>query len=131
MAGGIYDFRNFEQKQLKMLKVKILFILDLFLTKSVIIISLKIFIKNMQFYAIFQSKSKSFLLFVVVFLCIPAGWESYMTPRRPMGVPRGEICRISQGVLPASNWSPGSYIWLQAARIHIFCIAIMILISHI
>jgi hypothetical protein len=25
-------------------------------------------------------------MFAVVFLCIPAGWESYMTPRQPIGV---------------------------------------------
>jgi hypothetical protein len=37
----------------------------------------------------FAMKSKSCLLFVVVFVCFLAGWESYMTPRRPIGVKRG------------------------------------------
>ncbi len=39
MAGGIYNSLNFEQKQLKMAEVKLLFILDLFLAKCVRIIS--------------------------------------------------------------------------------------------
>ncbi len=44
----------------------------------------------MLFYVIFQSKIKSFHVFVVVFLCIPAGWETYMTPRRQVEVRQGE-----------------------------------------
>ncbi len=42
-----------------------------------------------MFWAIFLSKSKSFQLFVVVFFYISAGWESYITPRRPIGVQEG------------------------------------------
>jgi hypothetical protein len=36
MAGGLYDSLNFEQKQPKMAWSKIIFILDLILTKCVI-----------------------------------------------------------------------------------------------
>jgi hypothetical protein len=36
----------------------------------------------MLFWAIFQSKSKSFHLFVVIFLRISASWESYVNPGR-------------------------------------------------
>jgi hypothetical protein len=53
------------------------------------------------------------------FLCILACWESYMTPIWPIGVPqRG--WGVLAGVLPASYWSPGSHIWLPAARPHTF-----------
>ncbi len=38
----------------------------------------------------------SFHLFVVVFFCIPASWESYMAPRQPIGV-RGGWGELSQG----------------------------------
>jgi hypothetical protein len=34
----------------------------------------------------FQSKSKSIHLFVLVFLCILASWESYLTHRQPIGL---------------------------------------------
>ncbi len=38
IVGGLYDSRNFEQKQLKRPKVKMFLFLDLFLTKCVITI---------------------------------------------------------------------------------------------
>jgi hypothetical protein len=56
-------------------EVKIFFNLDSFLTKCLRIISCQWFLEKL-FKAIFQSKSKCFHLFVVVFLCILAGWES-------------------------------------------------------
>jgi hypothetical protein len=46
MAGGIYDSLNFEQKQIKMPEVKIFFLLDLLLTKYVIIITCLRFLQN-------------------------------------------------------------------------------------
>ncbi len=33
-----------------------------------------------------EVKNKSIHLFLMAFLCIPAGWKTYMTPRRPIGV---------------------------------------------
>jgi hypothetical protein len=55
---------------------------------------LKICIKQMLFWEIYQSISKSFHLFVVAFLCISAGWESFITPRRPIGVRWGTFTGI-------------------------------------
>ncbi len=60
------------------------------------------FYQKMLFQAIFQSKSKSFHLCMVVFLCLLAGWKLYMTPRRLTGG------GLSARVLPASCWSPDS-----------------------
>jgi hypothetical protein len=55
----------------------------------------------MLFQAIFYAKSKSFHLFVVVFLCILASWESYMTPRQAIGVRQGEgSCHRESSLLP-------------------------------
>jgi hypothetical protein len=72
MAEGVYDSQKFEQKELKMAAVKILFMLDIFLTKCVSNILLKIFSK-VKVKALFH-------LFVVVFMFILAGLGSYMTP---------------------------------------------------
>jgi hypothetical protein len=52
-----------------------------------------VFIKNMLFQAIFQSKSKSSHLLVVVFLCILDGLELYLTPRQPTGGGGGDSHR--------------------------------------
>jgi hypothetical protein len=58
---------------------KIFFGPDLFLTKCIRIISCyRFLLKNAVFEGFFHQ-------FVVVFLCISAGWESYMTPRQPIG----------------------------------------------
>jgi hypothetical protein len=60
----------------KWLKVKIIFILNLFLTNVLELYLVDDFFKKCWL-AIFQSKSESFHLYVVVFLwCIPANWES-------------------------------------------------------
>jgi hypothetical protein len=80
-------------------KVKILFIPDLFLTKCIRINS-KDFYQKMLFYAIFQPKSKSFHLLVVVFLCILADWESYMISRRPIGAQPGRGSHRESSLLP-------------------------------
>jgi hypothetical protein len=41
----------------------------------------KCVVSNYILFKILHIKNKSFQLFVVVFLCIPAGWESYRTSR--------------------------------------------------
>jgi hypothetical protein len=78
MAGEVFDSRNFEQIHFKMPGSK-----NIFLPKSIPhkmclnYILLKVFfIKKRVVLGDFQSKSKSIHLFVVVFLCIPASWES-------------------------------------------------------
>jgi hypothetical protein len=67
------------------------------------LVNLKVFIKKTFFEVIFLSKSKSIHLFLLVFMCIPACWETNMTPRWPLGV-RRRWWGFSQGVLPASYW---------------------------
>jgi hypothetical protein len=51
----------------------------------------------------FSIKSKSFYQFVVEFLCIPAGWKSYETPRRPIGVPRARGSHKESSLLPLGH----------------------------
>jgi hypothetical protein len=65
MAGGVYDSLNIEQKQLKMPEIKFL-ILVLFLTKYGM--SELYHVKGVL--GDFSIKSKSFYMFVVVFLFI-------------------------------------------------------------
>jgi hypothetical protein len=77
---------------------------------------------------IFQSKNKSFDLFVVVFLFILVGWESYMTPRQPIGVQQGEGgSHMESSLLPIGhlgvilNSQPHCYalfiaIWIRVKR---------------
>jgi hypothetical protein len=119
MAGGVYDFLNHEQKQLKMVWSKNNFaprstsqnVLELFLVKV-------FYFKNAVLGG-FQSKKVRASTFLLVFLWIPAGWESYMTPKWPIWVPQGGG-GFSQSVLPASYWSHGSRIGLPAARHALF-----------
>ncbi len=89
-ASGVYDFWNYEQKQLKMHWSKKLLILDLFLTKCVRIISCKIFVSQKCYYRwFFNQKVKASICLWWYFLCILAGWESYMTHRWPTGMRHG------------------------------------------
>ncbi len=66
---------------------------------------------------------------MVVFLCIPAGLKSYMTPRQPIGVRQG-WGGSHMAFNPASYWLPGSHTWLLAARLHTFFIAIRIRVKE-
>jgi hypothetical protein len=58
MAAGVFDSRNFKQKNTKKPEVKILFFLDLFLTNVLELYLVKDFNKNMLFKAIFHPKSR-------------------------------------------------------------------------
>jgi hypothetical protein len=81
---------NLKRYNSKWPEVKIFVMPDLFLTKSNIIFFVKGFIQINVILDIFQSNRKRFHLFVVVFVCIPPGWELYMTPRKPIGVWQGK-----------------------------------------
>jgi hypothetical protein len=55
----------------------------------------------MQFFN--QEVYKSVHLFVVVFLCISAGRESYMTARRPIGLRQGRGAPPGASLLPIGH----------------------------
>jgi hypothetical protein len=99
MAGAYMTPVILKRYNSKWPEEKIFFFLDLFLTKCIRMISCSRFVQKNLVLAIFQSKYSSFHLFVVVFLCIPASWESYINPRRPKEAANGG--GLSHGVLPA------------------------------
>ncbi len=76
MAGGIYDFRNLEQNQLKMAWIKTIFYLRSIPHNALELYLVKGFYIKIAVFGDFSIKSKTFHLFVVVFLCILAGLES-------------------------------------------------------
>jgi hypothetical protein len=89
MAGGIYDSQKFEKIQLKMALSNFLYISHIYSSQNVSDLNIVKCFKYKKFcFRRFNQKLKSFHLFVV-FLCIPAGWESYMNPKRPIGVGAG------------------------------------------
>jgi hypothetical protein len=58
-------------------------------------------------------------MFAVVFLCISAGWESYMTPRRPIGVQQGRgALNGSPPCFLLAAWE--SYMTLSSTAPHFF-----------
>jgi hypothetical protein len=63
-------------------EVKIFFILDLFLTKCVRIISCYKMLSKNSNSGDFSIKSNSFHLSMAMFLCILDGWESYIALAR-------------------------------------------------
>ncbi len=97
--SGIYASWNFEEIQLKMAWSK-----NIFYPRTIPCkmyqnyILLKIFIK----------------VWGGVFVHFPASWESYMTPRQPIGVRRWRGSTLHPIGLP------GSHIWLPAAGLCIF-----------
>jgi hypothetical protein len=81
---------NSEQKQLKMAWSKNIVYPISVTQKCVRIVSCpRFWFKKMLFYAICKSNGNNFHLFVAVFVYITAGWESYLTPKLPIGVWRG------------------------------------------
>jgi hypothetical protein len=107
MAGGIYDFRNLEQKQLKMAWSKTIFYLRSVPHNALELYLVKGFHIKIAVLGDFSIKSKTFNLFVVVFLCILAGLESYIDSQETNRSPAGEG-GLSQGVLRASHFGrPG------------------------
>jgi hypothetical protein len=100
-------------------EVKIFSNLDIFLTKHTRIISCKGFHHKNVVLGDFSIKSKSIHLFVVVFLCIQTGWESYMTPRRPVGVSQGGVGALAGSSLFFLLVAWESYL-VPGAQLHTF-----------
>jgi hypothetical protein len=102
-SWGVYKTpKTSNRNNSKWSDIKILFLLDQFLTKNVLELYLgkDFYLKN-AIYVILQWKSKRFHLFMVVFLFILASWgilyDSQATQKN-----RSAGWGLSQGVLPAS-----------------------------
>ncbi len=114
IAGGVHDSQNCAHRQLKMAWSK-----NIFSPRSIHLkmfqnyILLQGFVKKSCFRWFFNQKVRASTCFW--WLCIPAGWESYMTPRRLIGVRRrGWVFRVvraeqsqSRRCQALSSWGSG------------------------
>jgi hypothetical protein len=90
MAGGVYDSLNFKQKQLKMAWSKNIFSPRSIPHKMCLIIPCYCFLSTKCcFRRFFNQKVRASTCLWGVSLCISAGWDSYMSPRQPIGVRQG------------------------------------------
>ncbi len=137
MTGGVFDSRNFEQIHFKIAWSKNSFNLDLFLKNVFEWYHVKfLFIKKVV-QGNLKKKSKNIHLLVVVFLCNTVGWESYMTPRIPVEVYRGDggsrressLLRFGRlGVI--YNSQPHGYVLFVAIQIRVKTRNLIIRLVH-